>query len=141
MKRSLLEKLIGWKEQFERKPLLIDGARQTGKTYLLRELFGREFNKVLHIDFLASPQLADAFAGSLAPGDVLSSLELLTGQIFDPATDLLILDEIGECPRAVTALKYFAENTPTWFIAASVPISVCLIHFPWEKWSNTTCDH
>lgn len=133
MRRSLLEKLIGWKEQAERKPLLIDGARQTGKTYLLRELFGREFNKVLHIDFLASPQLADAFAGSLAPDDVLSGLELLTGQIFDPTTDLLILDEIGECPRAVTALKYFAENAPTWFIAASGSNIGLLNSFPVGK--------
>ena len=63
--------------------------------------------------------MQDAFAGSLNPADVLGNIELLTGQPFDIATDLLILDEIGECPRAVTALKYFAEQTPQAFIAAS----------------------
>lgn len=119
MKRSLLEALIAWKEQATRKPLLIDGARQTGKTYLLQELLGREFATVLRVDFLENPALADAFAGSLAPDDVISNIELLTGQIFNPTTDLLILDEIGECPRAVTALKYFAEKAPAWFVAAS----------------------
>lgn len=119
MERDLLTALLRWKAKPERKPLLIDGARQTGKTYLLQQLFGRQFAKVLRIDFLESPQMQDAFAGSLNPADVLGNIELLTGQPFNMATDLLILDEIGECPRAVTALKYFAEQTPQAFIAAS----------------------
>ena len=119
MERDLLTALLRWKAKPERKPLLIDGARQTGKTYLLQELFGRQFAKVLRIDFLESPQMQDAFAGSLNPADVLGNIELLIGQPFNIATDLLILDEIGECPRAVTALKYFAEQTPQAFIAAS----------------------
>lgn len=119
MHRVLLEKLLRWKAQKTRKPLLIDGARQTGKTYLLQHLFGKAFNQVLRIDFLESPSMADAFTGSLNPEDVVSNIELLTGQVFNPATDLLILDEIGECPRAVTSLKYFAEKAPHLFIAAS----------------------
>lgn len=119
MERDLLTALLRWKAKPERKPLLIDGARQTGKTYLLQVLFGQQFAQVLRIDFLESPQMADAFAGSLTPADVLGNIELLTGQSFNIATDLLILDEIGECPRAVTALKYFAEQTPQAFIAAS----------------------
>ena len=119
MHRVLLEKLLRWKAQKMRKPLLIDGARQTGKTYLLQHLFGKAFNQVLRIDFLESPSMADAFAGSLNPENIVSNIELLTGQLFTPATDLLILDEIGECPRAVTSLKYFAEKAPHLFIAAS----------------------
>ncbi|MCS4309295.1 putative AAA+ superfamily ATPase [Rheinheimera pacifica] len=119
MERDLLTELLSWKAKPERKPLLVDGARQTGKTYLLQVLLGQQFSQVLRIDFLESPQMQDAFAGSLAPGDVLSNIELLTGQRFNIETDLLILDEIGECPRAVTALKYFAEQTPQAFIAAS----------------------
>ncbi|MBU2071737.1 MAG: AAA family ATPase [Gammaproteobacteria bacterium] len=119
MERDLLTALLRWKAKPERKPLLIDGARQTGKTYLLQVLLGGQFARVLRIDFLESPQMQDAFAGSLSPADVLSNIELLTGQPFNIATDLLILDEIGECPRAVTALKYFAEQTPQAFIAAS----------------------
>lgn len=119
MHRALLADLLSWKEKKQRKPLLIDGARQTGKTYLLTELLGRSFDNVLRIDFLESPDMAEAFAGSLSPDEVLSSLELLTGELFNPDTDLLILDEIGECQKAVTALKYFAEKAPNMYVAAS----------------------
>jgi len=117
--RFLLTALRDWKNRPARKPLLLDGARQTGKTYLLQALLGREFPRVLRLDFLENPGLAEAFAGSLDPQDVLTEIALLTGVEFNPATDLLILDEIGECARAVTALKYFAEKMPQAFVAAS----------------------
>ena len=119
MDRLLLAPLRAWKNQLRRKPLLLDGARQTGKTYLLQVLLGAEFPRVQRLDFLENPGLAAAFAGSLDPQDVLTGIALLTGVEFNPATDLLILDEIGECPRAVTALKYFAEKMPQAFVAAS----------------------
>ncbi len=133
MKRLLLDKLLAWKAQPTRKPLLLDGARQTGKTYLLRELLGREFPRVLRVDFLENPQMAEAFAGSLTPENIISGIELLSGQIFYPETDLLILDEIGECPKAVTALKYFAEQAPTWYVAASGSNIGLLTSFPVGK--------
>lgn len=119
MQRLLLEQLLTWKNKPTRKPLLIDGARQTGKTYLLQTLLGQQFQQVLRIDFLESPDMAAAFEGSLTPEDVIKNLELLTGQPFNPDKDLLILDEIGESPRAVTALKYFAEKAPQMYVAAS----------------------
>src|SRR5690554_4558918 len=119
MQRTILSALHEWKNQEERKPLLIDGARQTGKTYLLQTLFGKSFANVLRIDFLESPDMASAFAGSLSPKDVITNIELLTGQVFNEETDLLILDEIGECERAVTSLKYFAEKAPHLYVAAS----------------------
>ena len=133
MQRLLVEQLIEWKNCDQRKPLLVDGARQTGKTYLLLQLLGKEFERVLRVDFLENPQLAEAFVGSLAPVDIIANLELLTGQLFNPATDLLILDEIGECPRAVTSLKYFAEKTPDWFVAASGSNIGLLNSFPVGK--------
>lgn len=133
MKRLLLDKLLIWKAKSKRKPLIIDGARQTGKTYLLQTLLGQTFPHVLHLDFLENPALADAFATSLTPHDVLSNIELLTGQTFNPDQDLLILDEIGECPRAVTALKYFAEKAPQMFIAASGSNIGLLKSFPVGK--------
>lgn len=119
MERILLQSLIAWKNKDERKPLLVDGARQTGKTFLLQELFGKTFANTLRLDFLENPALKQAFDGSLTPDDILMNIELITGQPFNPATDLLILDEIGECERAVTSLKYFAEKAPDYFIAAS----------------------
>ncbi|MCL1091596.1 AAA family ATPase [Shewanella profunda] len=119
MQRTLLNALIAWKNQPMRKPLLIDGARQTGKTYLLQELFGNTFANILRIDFLENPGYKQAFDGSLSPDELLMNIELLTNQTFNPETDLLILDEIGECERAVTSLKYFAEKAPSYFVAAS----------------------
>lgn len=119
MQRNLLNALIAWKKQPVRKPLLIDGARQTGKTYLLQELFGNTFANILRIDFLENPAYKEAFDGSLSPDELLMNIELLTNQAFNPETDLLILDEIGECERAVTSLKYFAEKAPSYFVAAS----------------------
>ena len=119
MQRTLLDALIAWKNQASRKPLLIDGARQTGKTFLLQELFGKTFTNTLRVDFLETPAYKEAFESSLNPDDVLLNLELISGQSFNPQTDLLILDEIGECERAVTSLKYFAEKAPTYFVAAS----------------------
>lgn len=133
MKRQLLDQLIAWKAQPTRKPLLIDGARQTGKTYLLKELLGREFEDVLHLDFLENPGLGDIFADSLDPEDIITNIELLTGRLFNPDTHLLILDEIGECQRAVTSLKYFAEKAPDLYVAASGSNIGLLKSFPVGK--------
>jgi uncharacterized protein len=119
MQRTLLHTLLAWKNQPVRKPLLIDGARQTGKTYLLEKLFGNTFTNTLRLDFLEKPAFKEAFNGSLSPDELLMNIELLTNQPFKPETDLLILDEIGECERAVTALKYFAEKAPSYFVVAS----------------------
>lgn len=133
MKRTLLSTLIAWKNQPIRKPLLIDGARQTGKTFLLQELFGNTFANVLRLDFLENPAYKEAFAGSLTPDDLLMNIELITNQRFHPETDLLILDEIGECERAVTSLKYFAEKAPSYFVAASGSNIGLLNSFPVGK--------
>ncbi|MGV6852308.1 MAG: ATP-binding protein [bacterium] len=119
MQRTLHNALMDWKTQAVRKPLLIDGARQTGKTFLLEELFGNSFANILRIDFLENPAYKEAFEGPVSIDELLMNIELLTNQAFNPETDLLILDEIGECERAVTSLKYFAENAPTYFVAAS----------------------
>ena len=110
---------MAWKNLPSRKPLLIDGARQTGKTFLMQELFGNTFANILRIDFLENPTYKKAFEGALPPEELLMNIELLTNQVFNPETDLLILDEIGECERAVTSLKYFAEKAPSYFVAAS----------------------
>lgn len=133
MRRLLLNELNHWKEQDQRLPLLIDGARQTGKTYLLARLFGEQFRQCLRVDFLERPEYAQAFDGALTATTVLANLQLLSGQAFNPETDLLILDEIGECPRAVTSLKYFAEQMPQAFVAASGSNIGLLNSFPVGK--------
>lgn len=133
MNRKLLQKLLIWKNKTARKPLLIEGARQTGKTFLLQELLGREFKKILRVDFLQNPELMEAFAGSLNPDVIITNIELLTGESFNLDTDLLILDEIGKCPRAVTSLKYFAEQAPGAYVAACGSTIGQLTSFPVGK--------
>jgi predicted AAA+ superfamily ATPase len=133
MHRKLLDRLLVWKGQDTRKPLLIDGARQTGKTYLLTELLGKKFRNVLHVDFLEDPTMKEAFEGALTPSEIISNLQLLTNQQFSMDTDLLILDEIGECQNAINSLKFFAEKAPTMFVAASGSNIGLLTSFPVGK--------
>ena len=133
MNRKLLQELLAWKNKTARKPLLIEGASKTGKTFLLQELLGREFKKTLRVDFLQSPDMMEAFSGSLNPDVIITNIELLTGEPFNLDSDLLILDEIGECPRAVTSLKYFAEQAPGAYVAACGSTIGQLTSFPVGK--------
>ena len=73
LKRLLLQQLLDWKKQDKRKPVLLDGAKQTGKSYLLETLFGAHFAQVVRLDFLEQPNLADVFDGSLKPDDILAN--------------------------------------------------------------------
>ena len=122
MKRDF-EKLLGaWKLREDRKPLVVKGARQTGKTFVI-ERFGRtEYEAVHTLNFEADPRLATVFDGELNPDRLLHDLALL-GR-FNPAgaregRSLLFLDEIQICPRALTSLKYFAEQHPNLHVAAA----------------------
>lgn len=119
MHREIINQLINWKKQAKRKPVLLDGARQTGKTYLLTKLFAKYFTNYVHLDFLRSSDLADVFAESLDPDEILNKLELFTGQTINTKNTLIIFDEIGECHRAVLSLKYFAENRQDIYLVAS----------------------
>ena len=119
MKRRLLQKLLDWKGQPARKPVLLDGARQTGKSFLLETLFGEYFNQVIRLDFLEQPGLANLFADSLSPDDILTNIELELNISINRHQDLIIFDEIGECQPAINALKFFAEQCPEMYICAS----------------------
>lgn len=119
MKRLVLDKLLTWKNQPLRKPILLDGARQTGKSYLLEVLFGRYFKQVIRLDFLEQPSLANIFNESLKPVDILTNIELELNVSIDKANALIIFDEIGECQAAVDSLKFFAEQCPKMFVCAS----------------------
>ena len=120
MERLLLEELLAWKDRPERKPILLDGARQVGKTYLLETLFGpHHFRRVHKLDFGEQPKLHGLFEGSLRPSELLSRIEAELHTDIDLRADLLLLDEIGECQRAVDSLKYFSEQRPDGFVAAT----------------------
>lgn len=119
LKRLLLDSLIAWKQQSERKPILLDGARQTGKSFLLEQLFGAHFEQVIRLDFLEQPALASLFDESLNPQDILDNIELQFNLTIDRNKALIIFDEIGECQTAINSLKFFAEQCPDMYICAS----------------------
>ena len=134
MERLLNQKLIRWKNQPLRKPLLLDGARQVGKSYLIEQLFGKpRFSKVHKLDFLQEPDLAELFADGLRPESIITNLEIRRNTKVDLASDLIFFDEIGECQAAVDSLKYFAEELPAAFVCASGSSIGLLGSFPVGK--------
>ena len=120
VERLLTEKLIRWKDQSNRKPMLLDGARQVGKSYLIEHLFGkRYFSKVHKLDFMQEPGLAELFADGLHPMSIISNYEIRRNASVDLDSDLIFFDEIGECQAAVDSLKYFAEELPRAYVCAA----------------------
>lgn len=129
MKRKLYDELLKWKASKNRKPLLLTGARQVGKTYLLKEFAKNEFEYVIYFNFDAEKErLESIFEGSIVPSDIISQLELLINTKITPDNTILIFDEIQELPRALTALKYFQEDAPEYYIAASGSLLGIALH-------------
>ncbi|MBS0654829.1 MAG: ATP-binding protein [Verrucomicrobia bacterium] len=112
MKRSIFNSLRDWKEDKKRKPLILRGARQVGKTYILQEFGRRFFPRSHYFNFEKSKALHSAFAGDIDPKTVTQKLSFHADTSIDLKNDLLIFDEIQECPRALTSLKYFEEEMP-----------------------------
>ena len=119
MYRSLLSSLDLWAKNPQRKPLLLYGARQVGKTWLLKELGRTRFESFVHVDFLKEAGLRSLFLEDLDPKRIISELELRRGTRINPEATLLILDEIQEAPRALTSLKYFCEEAREYHVAAA----------------------
>jgi len=118
MKRDIEKALWAWKDQSGRLPLLIRGARQVGKTYLVQK-FGKEaFSKTVSVNFEFQPQLKRCF-DTFDPHEILNKLTLLLNQNIEPAITLLFLDEIQECPAAITALRYFKEKLPALHVVGA----------------------
>jgi len=118
MKRILEQQLINWKNSERRKPLILRGARQVGKTWLVENVLAKEFESFVKIDLEKRSDLHVHFEQDLDPGKILSYLELTTGRII-PGKTLLFLDEIQACPRAIMALRYFFEEMPELHVIAA----------------------
>ena len=123
MYRIAIDKLYKWKNSKRRKPLIIEGARQVGKTWLMKE-FGRQaYGNVAYINFDSNPKMKDLFASDLNTDRLIMGLELYVGHKIDPKKTLLIFDEVQEVPRALTSLKYFYENAPQYHIICAISFS------------------
>lgn len=119
MKRKITQQLIEWKNSPSRKPLILNGARQVGKTFILRE-FGKEhYKNTVYINLESNRSIASMFSNDISPSKLIKYIEAETGERILPHETLVILDEIQACERAVTSLKYFCEETPEYHIAAA----------------------
>lgn len=111
MKRHIYQALLDWKLLPQRKPLLLRGARQVGKTHLVRQ-FGESFKHFVEINFESSPQIKTIFEKDLKPSRLVRDIQLFTGKPVVPKETLLFFDEIQNVPPAITALRYFYEELP-----------------------------
>jgi len=119
MKRHLYEALIAWKNSSRRKPLLVQGARQVGKTYLLKEFGHQEYKNLAYFNFEQEPDLEQIFNQSMNVSYLISNLSAFFGHQISPQDTLIFFDEIQASPKAVTSLKYFCEDAKQFQVVAA----------------------
>ena len=110
LKRAAYERLVSWKKDPHHRALLVDGARQVGKTYLVRAFAQRHYGTTIEINFVESPEAKAVFAGNLDADTLIPQLSAFSGTALTPGDTLIFLDEIQECPRARTAIKFLVED-------------------------------
>lgn len=110
MKRKFIKELEYWQENNIDMPLLIIGARQTGKTYIVKEFCEKKYEKYIYLNFEDRPQLCEFFERDLNPEEIIKNIESLLGENINPENTAIFFDEIQICERAITSLKYFCES-------------------------------
>jgi len=128
MYRVAIEKLYKWKESKRRKPLIIEGARQVGKTWLMKEFGDKAYANTVYINFDANSRMAELFASDLNTDRLIMGLELYAGHKIEADNTLLIFDEVQEVPRALSSLKYFYENAPQYHIVCAGSLLGIALH-------------
>lgn len=128
MERFQFEKLITWKKSNGRKPLIIRGARQVGKTWLMKQFGEREYTATAYINFESSKTLQKLFADDFDIKRIITAIQIETGVQINPENTLIIFDEIQECEGAITSLKYFFENAPQYHILAAGSLLGVALH-------------
>ncbi|MBP3459064.1 MAG: ATP-binding protein [Lachnospiraceae bacterium] len=120
MKRKIETHLLAWKDKGSgRLPLIINGARQVGKTYILRKFGEEQFQNVVYVNLETNYTVASYFGDNISPEKLLRYLEVSTGEKIIAGETLIIFDEIQSCERALTSLKYFCEETPEFHVVAA----------------------
>ena len=128
MIRDAIDNLIKWKTSSQRKPLIIRGARQVGKTWLMREFGRTHYEKQAYINFDNNERMESLFKGDIDTKRIITALQIETGMTIEAATTLIIFDEVQEVPRALTSLKYFCENAPEYHIIAAGSLLGVALH-------------
>ena len=128
MYRIAMEKLYRWKVSRRRKPLIIQGARQVGKTWLMKEFGRAAYRDMVYINFDSNSRMAELFASDLNTDRLIMGIELYAGKKIDPDSTLLIFDEVQEVPRALSSLKYFYENAPQYHIICAGSLLGIALH-------------
>ena len=128
MKRNLMKSLKEWKNSPYRKPLILSGARQVGKTWLMKEFGRTEYTNIVYVNFDQDINAAGLFEGSINPDRIILGLRALSGMEIDPDNTLIIFDEVQEAPRALTSLKYFCEEAPQYSIIAAGSLLGVALH-------------
>jgi uncharacterized protein len=119
MKRALYENLIEWKSSQKRKPLLLQGARQVGKTWLINEFGKNEYKHYIYLNFEQTPNLKTLFTNDLSPQKIIENIGLFLGKKVNNEHTLICFDEIQNCQEALTSLKYFQEQAPEFHLIAA----------------------
>lgn len=128
MYRIAIEKLYKWKNSKRRKPLIIEGARQVGKTWLMKEFGKQAYADTVYINFDSNSRMANLFSADLDTDRLIMGLELYAGRKINPENTLLIFDEVQEVPRALASLKYFYENAPQYHIVCAGSLLGIALH-------------
>ena len=128
MERLLTDKLLKWKEKKNRKPLLLKGARQVGKTWIMKSFGKKNFENVAYVNFDNNKRMRDIFNDDYNIDRIITAINIETGQKIIPDKTLIIFDEVQEVPRAISSLKYFYENAPKYAIIAAGSLLGVAIH-------------
>ena len=128
MIRAAIKDLISWKDKSDRNPLIIRGARQVGKTWIMKEFGKTYYEKVAYINFDNNDRMQSLFSGNLDIPRLIMALQIESGVTIEANNTLIIFDEVQEVPRALTSLKYFCENAPQYHIVAAGSLLGVALH-------------
>ncbi len=128
MYRYAIEDLRNWKHKKNRKPLIIEGARQVGKTWIMKEFGRQEYQSIVYINFDSNARVAELFSADLNTQRILRGIEIYVGKKIDPENTLIIFDEVQEVPKALSSLKYFCEDAPEYHIVCAGSLLGIALH-------------
>lgn len=119
MERLVLKDLVRWKESKYRKPLIVKGVRQVGKTWILKEFGKRYYENTAYFNFDENMEYKQFFETTKDVSRILQNLMLASGQTIQPGKTLIIFDEVQDCPQVINSMKYFCENAPQYHVACA----------------------